>query len=467
MIPVILSGGSGTRLWPVSRSKYPKQFNELFDEPLQNSTLKRLGRFGKPMIITSQILRDFTEKKAKESGFPALEVIYEPFGRNTAPAIAILCKALELKGMSNEVVGIFPADHLIVNEEEFASAIELAATAAAKSRIVTLGLKPSRPETGYGYIQTKTKPINFNKKLSSFEVVKFHEKPNEETAKEFLRQGSFYWNAGIFVFPVSFMIEQLKKYQPQIWAGVDKLKADYSNIKEIYSELPSISIDYAIIEKLSGEELLCVPCDPGWSDVGSWDAVADVYEQSGRSRGNPIEVDSKNNFILPHNGKQYAIVGADDLIVVDTQDALLISKRGHTQDVKTVVDRLKSDVSPSVKKLVDEHTFEERPWGRFDILKDFPHFKSKIISVNPGAQISYQSHTKREEHWIVVKGSGIVVLNEKDIPVKRGTYVFIPLEAKHRIRNTGAEPLEFVEVQLGSYFGEDDIVRYQDDYKRS
>jgi mannose-1-phosphate guanylyltransferase/mannose-1-phosphate guanylyltransferase/mannose-6-phosphate isomerase len=464
---VVLSGGSGTRLWPVSRSKYPKQFNELFDEPLQNSTLKRLGRFGQPMIITSQLLRDFTEKKAKESGFPALEVIYEPFGRNTAPAIAILCKALELKNLAKEIVGIFPADHLIANEDVFASAIELAVSAASNSRIVTLGLKPDRPETGYGYIQTTKKPTSFNKKLSSFEVVKFHEKPNLETAKEFLKQGSFYWNAGIFVFPVNFMIEQLKKYQPQIWAGVEKLKPDHSNLKEIYAELPSISIDYAIMENLTGEELLCVPCDPGWSDVGSWDAVADVYEQTGRSRGNPIEVDSKNNFILPHNGKKYAIVGADDLIVVDTQDALLIAKRGHTQDVKTVVDRLKSDELQSVKKLVDEHTFEERPWGRFDILKDFPHFKSKVISVNVGAQISYQSHTKREEHWIIVKGEGLVVLKDKELNVKRGTYIFIPLEAKHRIRNTGNIPLEFVEVQLGSYFGEDDIVRYQDDYKRN
>ena len=462
MIPVVLSGGSGTRLWPISRTKFPKQFNDLFAEPLQNSTLKRLGRFGQPMIITSQILRDFTEKKAKESGFPNIEVVYEPFGRNTAPAIAVLCRLLELQAKTQTVIGIFPADHLIENEEEFASAIDLADQSAQRGKVVTLGLKPDRAETGYGYIQTTTRPANFNQKLSSYEVVKFHEKPNLETAQSFLAQGSFYWNAGIFVFPVYLMIELFKRYQPQIWAGVASLKADLSNIKEIYERMPSISIDYAIMEKLSGQELLCVPCNPGWSDVGSWDAVAQVYEKTGRTDKKTIEVDSKNNFVLPQNQKRYAFVGVDDLIVVDTQDALLISKRGHSQDVKTVVDRLKSEKS----KLVDEHTFEERPWGRFDVLKDFSHFKSKVIEVNVGAQISYQSHTKREEHWIITRGEGIVILNEQDIPVQRGSYVKIPQGSKHRIRNTGTTSLEFVEVQIGTYFGEDDIVRYQDDYKR-
>lgn len=463
MIPVILSGGSGTRLWPVSRTKFPKQFNNLFAEPLQNSTLKRLSRFGQPMIITSQILHDFTEKKAKEAGFPKLDVVYEPFGRNTAPAIAVLCRMMEMQGKAQSVVGIFPADHLIDNEEVFASALDLADQAAQRGKVVTLGLKPKNPETGYGYIQTTTKPVNFNQKLSSFEVVKFHEKPSLDTAKQFLAQGSFYWNAGIFVFPVYLMIELFKRYQPQIWTSVSALKTDLSNLKEVYERMPSISIDYAIMEKLSGQDLLCVPCDPGWSDVGSWDAVADVYEKTGREKVAAIEVDSKNNFVLPQEQKKYAFVGVDDLIVVDTQDALLISRRGHSQDVKTVVDRLKAEKS----KLVDEHTFEERPWGRFDILKDFSHFKSKVIEVNVGAQISYQSHTKREEHWIITKGEGVVVLNEVETKVQRGSYVKIPLGAKHRIRNTGASSLEFVEVQLGSYFGEDDIVRYQDDYKRT
>lgn len=462
MIPVILSGGSGTRLWPISRAKYPKQFNELFEESLQSLTLKRLGSLGKPMIVTSIALRDFTEKKAKEAGFPQVEVIYEPYGRNTAPAIAVLCRVLQLRGQEKEVVGIFPADHLVQKQEVFLSALDLAEKGARAGKVVTLGLKPNSPETGYGYIQTGKVPVSYNDKLSSLPVIKFHEKPSLETARHFLEEGSYFWNAGIFVFTASVMIDLFKKYQPQIWAGVSALKSDLSNVSEVYANLPSISIDYAIIERMEGSELLCVPCDPGWSDVGSWDAVAEVYEKTGRSRGEPIEVDSKNNFVLPKEDKRYAFVGVDGLIVVDTEDALLISSKGKTQEVKTVVERLKKETP----KLAIEHVFEERPWGRFEILRDKEHFKSKVITVNPQSQISYQSHAKREEHWIVVKGQGEVVLNEEVHPMRAGSYIKIPQGAKHRIRNTSATPLEFIEVQLGTYFGEDDIVRYQDDYKR-
>ncbi len=463
MIPVVLSGGSGTRLWPVSRAKFPKQFNHLFDEPLQNLTLKRVGRLGKPMIITSISLRDFTEKQAKAAGFPDIDVVYEPFGRNTAPAVAVLCRLLEMRGQANEIVGIFPADHLVEKEEIFLSALNLSEAAAKSGKVVTMGLKPQFPEVGYGYIQTQKVPYSYNDQLSSFAVVKFHEKPDLETAKKFLADGSFFWNAGIFVFPVQMMIELFKKYQPQIWAGLSTLREDLGNIKEIYERLPSISLDYAIMEKLSGDELLCVPCNPGWSDVGSWDAVAQVYEKSGRSIGHHIEVDSKNNFVMPCKNKKYAFVGIDDLIVVDTEDALLISAKGKSQEVKTVVDRLKVEAP----KLASEHVFEERPWGHFEILRNEDHFKSKIIVVSPKSQISYQSHAKREEHWIIVKGAGEVILNDEVIPVKVGTYVKIPLASKHRIHNPNASALEFIEVQLGTYFGEDDIVRYQDDYKRT
>jgi mannose-1-phosphate guanylyltransferase/mannose-1-phosphate guanylyltransferase/mannose-6-phosphate isomerase len=463
MIPVVLSGGSGTRLWPVSRTKYPKQFNQLFDETLQTMTLKRLSQLGAPVIVTSKTLRDFTEKKAQEAGIKNVQVIYEPQPLNTAPAIAVLCRVLELQGKAQEVVGVFPADHLIGNETEFLSAVSLAEQSASRGKVVTLGLKPDRPETGYGYIQIATKPVSFNQKLSSFEVIRFHEKPALEVAQKFLAAGTYFWNAGIFIAPVYVLIEHFKRFQPQIWAGVSLLKPDLSNIAEIYENLPSVSIDYAIMEKLGEGELLCVPCNPEWSDVGSWDAVADVYESTGRGSPDSIQVDSKNNFLIPQGDKKYAFVGAEDLIVVDTQDALLIVKRGHSQDVKTVVDRLKAQKST----LVHEHPFEERPWGRFDVLsEDFANFKSKVIRVNPGAQLSYQSHTKREEHWIIVAGEGIVVLNEKEIPVRKGSYVHIPVGAKHRLRNSGTVELEMVEVQLGSYFGEDDITRYQDDYKR-
>lgn len=462
MIPVILSGGSGTRLWPVSRTKYPKQFCQLFEDSLQNYTLKRVSQWGTPWIVTSKTLKDFTQKKAVEAGFPEVKIVFEPMGKNTAPAIGLLCRMLEMQGRAQEIAGVFPADHLIEKDKVFAQAIELAKVMAGQGKVATLGLKPDHPATGYGYIQTEKSPTKFVGEMSAFNVLKFHEKPSYELALDFLKDGSFYWNAGIFVFPVAMMIELFKKFQPQIWSRLIELKSDLSNINEIYQDMPSISIDYAIMEKLSSSELSCVPCDPGWSDVGSWDAVAEMYIQSGRHRGNPIEVSSKDNFVLPYNGKTYAFVGVDNLIVVDTADALLICEKGKTQDVKMVVDRLQKEKP----KLAVDHIFEERPWGRFEILRDKEHFKSKVIVVNPNSQISYQSHAQREEHWVVVKGQGEVILNDGVIPVKPGVYVKIPLGAKHRIRNNSKDPLEFIEVQLGTYFGEDDIVRYQDDYDR-
>lgn len=462
MIPVVLSGGSGTRLWPVSRARYPKQFCNLFEDSLQNLTLKRLSHFGNPKIVTSKDLKDFTIKKANEGGFKGIEVISEPMGKNTAPAIALLCKVMELRHQEKEVVGIFPADHLVQKTDVFSQALELAEVCAREGRIVTLGLKPTEPATGYGYIQTEKQPFNYQKQMNSYRVSKFHEKPNLQLAKEFLKDGSYYWNAGIFVFQIQKMIELFEKLQPQIWDSLSGLLPDLSNLPAIYAQMPSISIDYAIMEHLSNEELLCVPCNPDWSDVGSWDAVSQVYHDSGKNIAATTEVDSKNNFVLPHREKHYAFVGVEDLIVVDTEDALMIAKKGQTQNVKTVVDRLKSRNS----KLIQEHTFEERPWGRFEILRDEAHFKSKVIRVDAGQQISYQSHAKREEHWVMVKGNGEVVLNDQVIPMSVGSYVKIPLGAKHRIRNTSTAPLEFIEVQIGSYFGEDDIVRYQDDYNR-
>lgn len=462
MIPVILSGGSGTRLWPVSREKYPKQFCELFEESLQTMTLRRLSQWGAPWIITGIQLQDFTEKKAREAGVKPELVVFEPEAKNTAPAVALACRIAEIKGLQSQVMGVFPADHLIERVENFRDALELGIEGASKGKVVTIGLKPTSPETGYGYIQTQTSPYAYNSKLSSFEVVRFHEKPTHDVAVKFLQEGSFFWNAGIFIFTVEKMIQLFKNYQPAIWTTVSQLKSDASNIKDVYKQLPSISVDYAILEKLTTKDLLCVPCNPMWSDVGSWDAVAGVYEKTGKSKIKTFDLDSKNNFILPLRDKTYATVGIDDTIVIDTEDALLLVKRGHSQDVKTIVERIKRE-KPNLAK---GHVFEERPWGKFEVLRDETHYKSKIITVNPGGQLSYQSHNKREEHWVVVKGSGEVILDDKVVPVKMGSYIKIPLAARHRVRNTGGEPLQFIEVQLGTYFGEDDIVRYTDDYGR-
>lgn len=463
MKPVVLSGGSGTRLWPLSRSLLPKQFVPLFEEPLQTMTVRRLMPLGTPWVVGSQKTKLLGEKNLKDAGLDGVRFISEPFGRDTSGAIALLCKVAELEGLTDEVLGVFPSDHLITKKDVFLNALKLAEDLAKTGRVVTLGIKPTEPATGYGYIQTDKTPFEHGHQSAAHEVKKFHEKPNIELATQFLKDGSYYWNAGIFVFKAKEMIRHFQKYQPQIWQPFEILKKDLSNIDEVFKKIPSISIDFAIMEKLSGQELSCIPFDPGWSDVGSWDAVVDVWEKKASPKAVTLEVDAKNNFAYPFLQKTYAFLGVDDLIVVDCQDTVLITKKGHTQGVKQVVDKLKDMKST----LVSDHTFDERPWGKFEILRDSDSYKSKTISVAAGQQISYQSHAKREEHWIIVNGEGVVVLNDKDIPVKRGSYVHIPQGAKHRIRASKAGPLHFIEVQLGTYFGEDDIVRYQDDYQRS
>lgn len=461
MIPVVISGGSGTRLWPVSRSQFPKQFCQLFDQPLQSMTLKRCQKLGNPWVLTGSALKTLTEINLKSLGLAENQTVYEPVGKNTGPAVAVLCYFLSLQNQNEEVVGIFPSDHLIRNEKIFIDAVHLGEEWAQRNAVVTLGITATYPETGYGYIQS-SKMIGEGHGLKAFAVERFHEKPTFEKAQQFLDLGGYSWNAGIFIFKVSTMIEHFKKHQSALWKTVETLKKDLSNISEVYQKLPNISLDYAIMEHLSGNDLVCIPSEMGWNDVGSWDAVAAESPEAIHSLAEVISEKSKNNFVYTQGAKTVALVDVQDLLVVDTGDSLLIAKKGSSQDVKKVVDELAKKNSPKIRT----HDFEDRPWGRFEILKDTEDFKSKVILVNPSQQISYQSHAQREEHWIVTRGQGEVILNDKIIPVAKGTYIHIPIGAKHRIRNTSQSPLYFVEVQLGSYFGEDDIVRYQDDYKR-
>lgn len=457
MIPVILSGGSGTRLWPVSRQALPKQFCDLFGDSLQSMTLKRCAVLGKPWIVTGQVVKTQTEINMKKAQIDA-EVIYEPFGKNTAPAIASLCHILNSRGLGHETVAVFPSDHLVRKEKAFEEVMRFADLVAQQNKVVTIGITPTYPETGYGYIQTKNTSLASHQNFKAYSVVKFHEKPSLEKAKEFLMQDSFSWNAGIFVFRVDFMSAMFAKHQPAMWKEVSALNSDLSNIVDVYQVVQNISIDYAIMEKLSDTELACIPADLGWSDVGSWDAMVELRQSAAK-----IEVKAKDNFVFGLPQKSYSFVGVDELILVDTQDALMVVKKGQSQDVRHVVEKVQA-IQPNLAK---EHMYEYRPWGEFEILRDTADFKSKVIRVNPNSQISYQSHNQREEHWIITKGQGEVVLNDEVIPVKVGSHVHIPKQAKHRVRNNSAEPLEFVEVQLGTYFGEDDIIRYQDDYKRS
>lgn len=454
MIPVILSGGSGTRLWPVSRSKFPKQFCNIFEQSLHTMTLQRLQALGTPMVVTGKALRDHTLKSLSSAGIAGDRILLEPSARNTAPAIALLVHKLLQSGHGNEIVGIFPADHIIENQMDFAKAVQTACVEADLNKIVTLGIAPDHPSTGYGYIQTGS-----NVTMQCHPVLGFHEKPSLGKAEEFIASQQFFWNAGIFIFKVEMMAKAFQNHQPEIWSAITTITPE--NIEQVYTNLPDISIDYAIMEKLTSEQLSCIPCDIGWSDVGSWDAIAEkMMDQYPKKT---VAVNSNNNFIHTHLDKTYSLVDVDDLIIVDTDDALLITRKGSTQQIKNVVEKLKT-TNP---KILKEHTHEERPWGRFEVLKDTADFKSKVIRVEPAQKLSLQSHSKREEHWIITKGFGCVTLDDQEIAVQPGSYIKIPLGAKHRIHNNGSVPIEFVEVQMGSYFGEDDIVRYQDDYSRT
>ena len=456
-IPVILSGGSGTRLWPMSRTKFPKQFCEIFEESLFKKTLARLKPMGSPWVVTNSALKILTETVMRDVGVPLNQAIYEPKANNTAPAIALLCKVLEFQNKANSIVGIFPSDHLVQNEKALQNAVRLGAECAAKKQVVTIGIKPAYPATGYGYIEVDQKVFAQNGDIKAYPTKGFREKPNEQTAEDFIHAGNFFWNAGMFIFEVATMIEHLQKLMPDTWNVMKELKSDLSNLNDIYARVPAQSIDYGIMEKL--KEQVCIPCDLGWSDVGSWDEIAKIAEN-----GDVIEVESKGNFAWAKKDRVVSFIGVDNLVVVDTADSLLIAKRGSTQKVKQVYEALiaRNDIR------TQEHPFEYRPWGRFEILRDTKDFKSKVIQVNPGQQLSYQSHAKRAEHWVIVKGFPEAVLNDVTHKLKPGESIYIPLGAKHRIRNPHATDLvEFVEVQVGSYFGEDDITRYQDDYQRT
>ncbi len=471
MIPVIMSGGSGTRLWPVSRAACPKQFVELLDRSLFALTLERLKPFGTPWCVTGRGLKVLTEREYRKLGMASETILFEPLPRNTAPAVAWACKvALDL-GRGHEVMGVFPADQVVHKSDLFVEALRMAEVYAAKGEIVTIGITPTHAATGFGYIEIDTELRLDGSSTSSIAItstrarraVGFREKPTEAKATQYLQSGRFFWNAGIFVFKISRMVELFETHMPDLWEGVKRIPklghgnaASNSDFDEIFAGLPSQSLDYGVMEKLSS--FVCVPGEFGWSDLGSWDELATF------DKGTPFTaVDSHRNYVHGSTEKVYAMVGVDDLILVDTPDACLITKKGKSQDIRKVVEELSSRGAPQAR----EHLYDFRPWGRYEVLRDTEEFKSKLIEVEPNSQLSYQSHNKRAEHWIVVCGTAEVTLDGTVHRLGAGESIFIPVRAKHRVKNPGPGPLRFVEVQVGSYFGEDDIIRYSDDYGRT
>ncbi len=456
MIPIVLSGGSGTRLWPVSRATCPKQFVELFDESLLAKTLKRLAPLGSPWVVAVAEQRFLTQRVLAELGLPSGQALYEPRGRNTAPAVALACRVLLDRGLGEDVAGIFPADHLIQDEAGFHAVCRLAEECARRGQVATLGIRPTFASTGFGYVEASPEVFASSDGHRAFTARGFREKPDAPTAEAFVAAGNFYWNAGMFVFQVATMARHLERFLPELWREVSALAPDLGDLAAAYERLAPESLDYGVMEHLA--EQVVIPCAVGWSDVGSWDEVARLAAGG----GNVFAEGGSDNFVFPHGDRVYGLVGVSDLIVVDTADALLIARRGASQGVKSVVDRLRE----AGRREATEHAYEHRPWGSFEVLRDTPRFKSKILRVAPGQRLSYQSHAHRSEHWVVVAGEPEVVLDGEVLRPRAGEAVYIPRGAKHRIRNPGSEPVEIVEVQLGTYFGEDDIVRYEDDYER-
>lgn len=450
---VILSGGAGTRLWPLSRESFPKQFHDLagLGRSLLADTITRLEGLGSATILTTSGLTSPTMGFLNGAGLKA-EVVGEPCSRNTGPAV-LLAAWLVARESPRTVVGVFPADHLVKDVARFRSILQRGFEVAAKGSVVTLGIQPHFPATAYGYMELESKgdgPVR---------VRRFIEKPNEEKARQLLAGGNVVWNAGMFLFRADVMMGLFEKHKPEWVQAFRALKPDLSNLPEIYASLKGESVDYAVMEKI--DDLMCMPADIGWTDIGSWDEIS----KHGKSLGHPIEVEGKGNFytgVVPE-GKRVAFVGVSDLVAVDTPDALLVTTKAGCQGVKNVVDRLREEGSTITKT----HSFEERPWGRFEVLMDTQDFKSKRITVLPGQKLSYQSHAKRAEHWVIVKGVAEVTLNDVKHSLRAGEHIHIPVGAKHRIANPGRAPMEFIEVQTGSYFGEDDIVRYSDDYGRT
>lgn len=468
ILPVIMAGGSGSRLWPLSRQLHPKQFLPLAgDQTMLQETCARLAgiEHAAPLLICGEDHRFTVAEQLRLGGFGSGGILLEPAGRNTAPAVA-LAAMQALSADEDPLLLILAADHMIKNVGAFEQAVAAAAPLAAEGKLVTFGIVPTGPETGYGYIR-RNEGEQFGG--NAFAVEEFVEKPNLETAEEYVRCGDFYWNSGMFLIRASRYLEELNAYRPDIYAACEQAMAsarvDADFIRpgtDAFLACPDDSIDYAVMEKT--KDAVVVPMDCGWSDVGSWSALWEVSEQcedGNRLEGDVIAHDTTNTYVHAAS-KLVATVGLDDMVVVDTPDAILVAKKDRVQDVKKIVEQLKHRERPEAVN----HRKVYRPWGSYDSIDMGERFQVKRIVVNPGAQLSLQMHHHRAEHWIVVSGTAMVTCGEKEFMVTENQSTYIPLGEVHRLKNPGKVPLEMIEVQSGSYLGEDDIVRFEDVYSR-
>jgi mannose-1-phosphate guanylyltransferase len=456
MTNIILCGGSGTRLWPISRTLMPKQFVKLFDDKsLFQLSVERNSKVCDSQFIVSNAQQYFLAlDQLEELGKDNNRYLLEPIGRNTAPAIALACFGVD----EQEIVFVTPSDHLIKDEEEYSKVIESAKGLADDNNLVTFGITSEFAETGFGYIEAVK---------DSFEVKAFHEKPDAKTAQEYVDAGNYYWNSGMFMFKAGVFLQELQKYAPEIYEA--SLKA-YKNAKkddvirishDDMLNIPQESIDFAVMEKSSIVKV--VPSDIKWSDVGSFDALYDELpkdENANTLNDKLISIDSKNNLIYSQD-RYIATVDVEDMIIVDTGDALLVSKKGSSQKVKKVVAEIRKHTD-----LHNIHLTGYRPWGTYTVLEDTPGYKIKRIVVKPGKRLSLQKHYHRNEHWIVVSGTATVTVGEETKLIRPNESTYIKMGEVHRLANDGKIPVVLIEAQVGEYTGEDDIVRMEDDFNR-
>jgi mannose-1-phosphate guanylyltransferase/mannose-6-phosphate isomerase len=464
MQPVLLSGGSGTRLWPLSREAYPKQFLPLAGEDtMLQATWRRVAALADaaPIVVANEEHRFLAAEQLRVAGAPTPAIVLEPVGRNTAPAIAAAALQATADG-GDPLLLVLPSDHVVADAEAFRAAVRGASAAAERGALVTFGIVPTAPETGFGYIQAEAGE-------GTRKVLRFVEKPDAATAQSYLDAGGYYWNSGMFLFRASRYLAELGRLRPDILEATSAAFAaarrdgDFIRLdKEAFAACPSQSIDYAVMERTGAAMVL--PVDIGWNDVGSWSALWDVAERDadGNARhGDVIAVDSRNSYAYAR--RLVALVGVDDMIVVETDDAILVARKDQVQQVKDVVALLKQEQRSQAALHREVH----RPWGSYDSVDNGARFQVKRIKVKPGAQLSLQSHTQRAEHWIVVSGTARVTRDNDVFELHANQSTYIPIGAKHRLENPGGEMLERIEVQSGDYLGEDDIVRYEDVYGRA
>lgn len=477
VVPVILCGGSGTRLWPLSRSGFPKQFLCLIgSDSLFQQAAQRLSRLGSanitvddPIIVTGEEHRFLAAEQLREAGIELGNVLLEPVGRNTAPALTMAALAAA-KQDTDPVLVVTPADQTVVDPVAFTAAVQRAVHEAASSgAIVILGVTPTHPETGYGYIQ-----CGRDSSETTYPVTRFVEKPDTETAQKYLAEGNYFWNAGMFVLKASIWLKTLEKFRPDILqltqAAWDKRSSDGLFIrpsKAEFNAIPAESVDYAAMERCPGSnfDIKMIPLEAGWSDLGAWDAVWNALPKDSMGNayyGDVLATDSQNTLVHA-TSRLVSLVGVSNLIVVETPDAVMVAEKSRSQEVKHIVAQLQ-------KTQREEHLLHRkvhRPWGWYDSIDEGGRFKVKRIQVKPKASLSLQKHHHRAEHWIVVTGTAEITNGEKVLTLTENQSTYIPLGEVHRLSNPGTIPLEIIEVQSGSYLGEDDIIRFEDNYGRS